>query len=768
MMTNSDDPGSLAGPSEEGRDWRIVLLSLSDRIGDLEDQSEIFRVACLTLGSHLGLERVGFARIMNDRKHCRVLEEWRGNPDLPALQGEYDLAAFGDEVVDALVSGRDIVWSDVAAEIAAYERQLTDTYRSIRVRAMLNIPISRHGVSEAFLYVHQHHMREWRFEQVLLAREIAERTWANIERLRYQQELSGVNERLRLVLEASNMGTWDWDLITDTIEWSENLQKMLGYEPGTINPTFDLWKETLHPDDRDYALGQLEQARRDELYDVAFRINRRDGAIRWFSTKGRFFRDKLENPVRMVGVVEDVTEVKKTELDLRESEERFRLIVENAKDYAIFTTDRDGKIDSWPPGAQATFGWAPNEVLGREADFLFIPEDRNNDVPEIEFSSALENGFAPDVRWHQHKDGSRVFIDGSVWPLHQANGSFKGFLKIGQDVTQRREAEIALRNSEERFRKLTATVPHLVFRSTTRGERIWASPQWAEYTGMSDKDSVGLGWLEAVHPDDRQLALKKWDEAASGDAYYGEHRIRRHSDGMYRWHQTRAVLLPSDSGKPDEWVGSAVDIHDIRQLQERQGVLVAELQHRTRNLLGIIRGIVAQTAAGDAMGPFREAFNLRLAALSRVQGFLVRDKAMAVSLRELITSELDALGADWEQVTLQGPQIPLSDINLQTLALALHELSVNAFKHGALSGAGGRLAITWRLAPTEGGEMLVIEWREDFPLPRVNTETVSTGFGRQLITEALPYQLGAQTRFSLKSKGLLCVIEIPFQGTHAR
>jgi PAS domain S-box-containing protein len=448
-----------------------------------------------------------------------------------------------------------------------------------------------------------------------------------------------------------------------------------------------------------------------------------------------------------------------------DGEERFRLIVENARDYAIFTTDSEGNVDSWPPGAANVFGWATEEIIGKPAALLFTPEDRESGAPRQEFETALARGHAPDVRWHQHRSGSRVYIEGSVWPLKDADGAPKGFLKIGQDMTLRRQHEIALMESEERFRLLATTVPHLVFRSTTEGRRTWASPQWTAYTGMNDEESEGYGWLEAIHPDDRETALVKWDEAGEeGESYYGEHRIRRKRDGMYRWHQTRAVPIRFSMDGPKEWVGSASDIHDMRQMQERQGVLVGELQHRTRNLLAVVRSIASQTAATvGSLSEFQAAFDHRLGALSRVQGLLSRTEGEAVTVESLLRMELDAVTEDWTRIEMEGPRVLVDDGSLQTLTLVIHELSTNAARHGALADPEGRIVIQWfRRDDSDNGAggYLVIEWREKFS-PRKPDMGRPRGFGRQLIEEAIPYQLGASTRFILEDAGLHCVLSLP-------
>jgi PAS domain S-box-containing protein len=138
---------------------------------------------------------------------------------------------------------------------------------------------------------------------------------------------------------------------------------------------------------------------------------------------------------------------------LRASEERFRAIVEEATDYAIFTVDAQGRIDSWHAGADSIFGWTEAEAIGQPLHITYTPEDREAGVPEMEMATAREEGSAPDVRWHLRRDGYRVFIDGVVRARYAADGEFLGVLKIGQDVTERRLARQRQREEEERVRQ---------------------------------------------------------------------------------------------------------------------------------------------------------------------------------------------------------------------------------------------------------------------------------------------------------------------------
>ena len=345
-----------------------------------------------------------------------------------------------------------------------------------------------------------------------------------------------------------------------------------------------------------------------------------------------------------------------------------------------------------------------------------------------------------------------------VLPYRSIDNFIGGVVITFTDVTPIVRAERALRESEERLRLVTENIPQLVWTAEEEGHWTWASKQWNDYTGQTERDSQGLGWLDALHPDDREIAGSAWQSAEANGTLNTEWRIRA-ADGTYRWYQARAIPLSREVSANIEWFGTCTDVHEMRELRERQSVLVSELQHRSRNLLGMVNSLSSRTIGrGGAVEDFED----RLAALSRAQGLLSRYGNDTVELGALVRAELEAhVEIKPPKVLVQGPEVQLTAHQVQTFALALHELATNAVKYGALKNGTGQLSVAWTVGQEEGEPaMLKLGWVES-GLTLEPEKITRRGYGRELIERALTYSLQAKTEYVLEAGGVHCRIELP-------
>lgn len=362
-------------------------------------------------------------------------------------------------------------------------------------------------------------------------------------------------------------------------------------------------------------------------------------------------------------------------------------------------------------------------------------------------------------------------------PRHRPSERELRFLDLlarqAADLIEQRRAQSALRKSEEQFRQFAeASSDVLWIRNAETLTWTFLSPAFEAIYGETVEAALsgeGLGsWLDLIVEEDRERALDSIARVRAGERVTFEYRVTRPSDGEVRWLRNTDFPMRAPNGAI-AWIGGVGrDITEEKAIADRMEVMVAELQHRTRNLIAVVRSIAQQTmAATGPTEPFRDVFNHRLEALARVQGLLSRSDEEPVTIEALVRMELDALGAFREagdRIELAGPPVRLRNSVVQTLALGLHELATNARKYGALVDGDGRLSVTWRITDADGrARRLLLEWAESRTATPIETQPERRGYGRELIEKALPYALGARTAYELRPEGVRCLIDLPLE-----
>jgi PAS domain S-box-containing protein len=438
---------------------QAFLLKLSDALRLLSDPIEIQQAAMRILGEQLAVDRVLYSRVDDGENYVISDNYVRG--DFPKLIGLFPISAFG-EVTEWLRKGETVAVDDMNADARLSEATRT-AFLQAGVYAIVGIPLIKEDRWVANFGVQHGTPRRWTDEEIALVQETAERTWTAVERAKAEEDLRRSEEHLRLILEsAQGFAIFTTDADGTINSWYEGAAQVFGWSEAEIlgqkcNVTFT-------PEDQ--AAGEPEKeretARREGISSDIRWHQRKDGSRVFINGAMHLLRDGQQNGFFKMG--RDETTQRQAEEALRRSEEHLRLILESAKGYAIFTTDADGLINSWNPGAAHTFGWSEAEILGQNVDVLFTPEDRVTGQPQKELETARREGIAPDIRWHLRKDGSRVFINGAVHPLR--DGQLNGFVKIGRDETRQRQAEEALHESQKQLQLLNETLEHKVKEKT--------------------------------------------------------------------------------------------------------------------------------------------------------------------------------------------------------------------------------------------------------------------------------------------------------------
>jgi PAS domain S-box-containing protein len=524
---------------------------------------------------------------------------------------------------------------------------LDDSLRAViskeGIRALAFIPLVTDERIVGKFMVYYDHPRSLATGEVDLALTIARQLGFAVARVRdaearrsAEQALSGSESRLELALEAGRMGAWEWDIVGQRVFWSPNLERLHGIPVGSFGGTFADFQRDVHPDDWERLLGLINGCLETHRpYTATYRIVVPGGGIRWLQSFGRALLSINGTPAKLVGVCMDVTERKRSEEALGESEGRFRGIFENA-----------------------------------------------------------------------------------------ATG-------------------IAIKDLRGRF--------------------LHCNPAYESMLGYPESELRALAYVDVVHAQDREANLAEVARLIEGVVPSFEVLSRYvRKTGETLWVQKFVSLLRDGEGHPNRIVALVTDMTERKRYEEHLSLLMREVNHRAKNMLGLVQVVAKQTAASSPRD-FVERFSDRLRSLAASQDLLVQEDWSGVALDMLVRSQL----AHFEslignRIQFVGPPSKLAATAAQTIGMALHELGTNAGKHGALSGAHGQVKLTWGVSEAhEDGPRFTIAWQEDGGPPV--SEPARRGFGSTVIGEMCRMGLDASVAVDYAPRGLSWRLECPVE-----
>jgi two-component system CheB/CheR fusion protein len=442
--------------------------------------------------------------------------------------------------------------------------------------------------------------------------------------------------------------------------------------------------DLVHPDDQaanDAAFQRLVAA--GEPFDMEMRYVRRDGGFVTVSTAATPIQDDEGRPTSVIAIVLDITERKQAERALRESEERLRLVMENAREYAILSMDLQRRVTGWNQGAERLLGFTEEEMLGRSADIIFVEEDRKAGMPEREASVARTEGRAADERWHVRKDGSRFWGSGVMMAMRAGGGSeVVGLLKIFRDQTSARAAQEALEISRAEL------VQALVDNRRARAEAEAASHAKDRFLAILSHElrTPLTPIVLALHALDRSPDM-------STASHSTLEVIRRNVNAELHLIDDLLDVTRISSGKL-ELVSDRTDMHEV--VRAAASVCEADFEAK-RQRLELDLSAAAHTVRGDAQRLQQVVWNLlkNASKFTAAGGSIRVESSNAEGLLVLSVSdtgigiEAHALPVIFDAFAQEGDWVT-SEFGGLGLGLAIAKATVEAHQGRLLASSGGR------------------------------------------------------------------------------
>ncbi|HZA91097.1 MAG TPA: PAS domain-containing protein, partial [Gemmatimonadales bacterium] len=691
--------------------------------------------------------------------------------------------------------------------------------------------------------------------------------------------------KLQMALEIGKLSAWDRNLETNVMVGTATFKASLGL-PSDAELTYDRLENMFHPADLERVRQAISFGLRTRTpFNIDHRIIRPDGRIIRVQVQGGavFEGDK---PIRIFGVVQDITEREKIREEIHLAQKRQEFLLQ-LNDQLRSLADPDGimeataqslgrflKVDcagygevddtrgiilverEWSKGvisnegrAYRLYDFLPTMMAElRQGRPIYVEDIRNDpraDNPEVQAAySTINARSALAVPLLKDEKLTAILYMHSAEPRVWSTDD----LALAEDVAERTwtavekaRAEIGLRETDARFRLIAESLPALVWILNPRTELIYTNERWVTYSGLSPEEALGHSWMAAIHPDYMVRMNEELVQVVTQHTpYTTEARYRSH-EGVYRWHLIQGAPIHTPSGEFKGWVGTSVDIHDLKvtqdalrkseeqlrlalqsakmgdwiydsitrqiilsdraaeilglppgvsitgeelqnrvhpadlsrtsqvkqnakaarmpynvqyrirrfnddaliwiasqgntshsqdgalvtsgivqditeskQVEERQQLLIRELHHRVKNTLATVQAIVGSTArTASSIDEFYQGFVGRIVSLARTHNLLTEDLWQKAALEDLIKTELGPYEDEARnRIIVEGPHVELPSEAAVPIGMAIHELTTNAAKHGALSTFGGQVDVRWRVEPGEGRPILHFAWTE--------------------------------------------------------
>ncbi|MGE5394322.1 MAG: PAS domain S-box protein [Candidatus Saccharibacteria bacterium] len=406
-------------------------------------------------------------------------------------------------------------------------------------------------------------------------RDITDRVKAREEIERSERMKTELLIKFNEAQQSAKIGNWDWDLLADTVWWSDEMYRIFGLESDNYIPSMEANSRYIHQEDMEIYEKQVWYAIHHKIeLNADLRIVTPKGKLKYCNSRARVEVDAQGVPVRFYGTFADISERKMAEIHLQQSEDRLSKIFHSSPSAIIVSRVSDGMFIDMNEAACQIYGYPREELIGHTSLEMEIidPDERKKLTEALTVYGSLRDY---EVVVHSRSQGDRyVLFFMEILTIDNELCMLTSMI----DITERKRAEEALMRSEKEFRTLAESMPQIVWITGPEGLNIYFNHQWVDYTGLSLEESYGEGWILPFHPDDQQKAWAAWHNAVSKKGIYSvECRLRSH-DGIYRWWLIRGIPVLDDKGNIAKWFGTCTDIQEIKEAEEKIKAQLNELR----------------------------------------------------------------------------------------------------------------------------------------------------------------------------------------------
>lgn len=440
-----------------------------------------------------------------------------------------------------------------------------------------------------------------------------------LEQHEAQTEIQKYFERLTLALDAAKMGSWCWDSFTNKNIWTPYHDTLFGYEPGNGEHTYEDWSSRVHPDDLELAEAAWKTALKERKdYVCEYRIVLTDNTLRWIESYGRYYYDDNGKPLRMAGTVTDITERKKAEQALRESQRRYSTLA-RISPIGIYRCDKSANLlyvnQRWCEIAGYTF----ELVINQEWRVTIYPEDKERVEAEVQRTLEQKTPFTCEFRF-QRPDNSLVWVFAQSVPEFDADGLLIGYVGTVTDITNQKKSEQALRRSEERFRSTFEQAAVGICHADQSGKFIRVNQKLCDILGYTREELLQRSFGEITYAADKNSDLKQVRDLLSGKVQnFSMDKRYLCKDGSVIWVEITVSFVRQTNGEPDYFLGVIKDISQRKraqtqlllraQEQEELNILLTETTAQLRKRNSELDQF-AYVASHDLKAPLRAIANL--------------------------------------------------------------------------------------------------------------------------------------------------------------